>query len=227
MGSCKRKPVIAVDGPAGVGKSTIAISLARELDLTYVETGALYRAVGLAARRAGTDLNDHAALGEVAAGMEILFRFEEGVNRVFLQGEDVTALLRNPDAGPLASRVSAVPEVRAALLELQRAFGREGGAVAEGRDIGTVVFPDADFKFFLAADPAERARRRHLQLQGMGKEVNFDQLLAEIKERDHQDSTRALAPLKAADDAIIVDTTHMHADEVTRTLLERVWREGS
>jgi GTPase len=225
MDSAKRKPVIAVDGPAGVGKSTIAIALARELGLTYVETGALYRAVGLAAERAGADLECAAVLGAVAAGMEVVFRFQDDVNHVFLDGEDVTDLLRSPEMGTLASKVSAVPEVRAALLELQRDFGRAGGAVAEGRDIGTVVFPDADYKFFLVADPEERARRRHLQLQNMGEEVDFDGLLAEIKERDHQDSTRAIAPLKAADDAIVVDTTSLQADEVTRDLLARVRRK--
>ncbi len=220
----KGKLVVAVDGPAGVGKSTLAISLAREFDLTYVETGALYRAIGWLARDNGVSHDDEDGLADIAASLPITFSLEGTVNRVNLNGMDVTTLLRGPEMGPLASQVSAKPRVRSALLQRQREFARVGGAVAEGRDIGTVVFPDADVKFFLVADVEERARRRYLQLQEAGEKVSMAELVEEIGARDRQDSGRAVAPLKAANDAIIVDTTHLSVEGVLEVLREHVRR---
>jgi cytidylate kinase len=222
MAESRRKIVVAVDGPAGVGKSTLAIALAREFNLTYVETGALYRAVGLVAREQGVDSDDEVGLARIAQTLPVTFSLEGELNRVLLDGRDVTAELRGPEMGPLASQVSAKPKVRAALLELQRAFARAGGAVAEGRDIGTVVFPEADVKFFLVADVEVRAHRRFLQLAKMGKQVPMAELVREIGARDQRDSGRAVAPLKAAQDAIEVDTTHLTIDGVLEVMRAHV-----
>jgi len=223
--------VVALDGPAGVGKSTVAMAIARELSLTYVETGALYRAVAFKARSEGIPLDDHPAVAQVAQALQVSFRVEGELNRVFLDGEDVTFALRGQDVSPLASQVSAQPGVRAALLEVQRAFARTGrGAVAEGRDIGTVVFPEARFKFFLTADVRTRALRRYHQLEAMGGRPVLAELEQEIAARDRQDSERAVAPLKAASDAVVIDTSRVNAAQVIALILERIrasstWQE--
>jgi cytidylate kinase len=227
MGEQSRPLVVALDGPAGVGKSTVAMRIARELGLAYVETGALYRAVGLVAQRRGLSMDDEAGLARLAAGLAVSFRMDGDTNHVLLDGEDVTAALRLPHMGPVASRVSAYPAVRTALLALQRGFGeRLPGAVAEGRDIGTVVFPNATHKFFLTGEVQERVRRRHKQLLGAGRNVPVESLVAEIEERDRADSGRKVAPLVPAGDAVVIDTTRIDADEVVRRILARV-REGS
>lgn len=219
--------VIALDGPAGVGKSTVAMAVAQALGLAYVETGALYRAVALLAHRAGVSLADHAGLAVLAADMQVQFTMLDGVNHVVLNGEDVTEILRRPEMGPAASDVSAIPEVRKALLELQRGFGRRmPGAVAEGRDIGTVVFPQAGHKFFLIADVDERVRRRVTQLEFKGKSVSAEEVRDEIEARDQADSGRKVAPLRPASDAVILDSTRLDAAQVIEVILETVRRNN-
>ena len=223
----RARPIVAIDGPAGAGKSTVAQRVADALGFVLVDTGAMYRVVALSARNAGIPWDQGARVGQLAA--ELVKRqalgFERkpgGGIRVNLDGEDVSLTIRTPDIGMGASQVSAHPEVRAALLELQRQAGREGGVVLEGRDIGTVVFPDADVKFFLTARPEIRARRRFEELSAKGQTVTFDQTLAETLRRDEQDSGRAHAPLRQADDAIAVDSSDSPVDEVVNQMVARV-----
>jgi cytidylate kinase len=212
--------VIAIDGPAGAGKSTLARALARALGYAYVDSGAMYRVVGLAAYERGIDLADVHALGPLVDTLDFELRPEPAGQRVILEGRDVTDAIRTAAAGERASRVAAIPGVRAALVARQRALGRTGGIVMDGRDIGTVVFPDADCKFFVTASVAERARRRALELG-----ATADQLPAlqhDIETRDRRDSERAHSPLAAASDAERVDTTGHSVDALVTRLLERV-----
>jgi cytidylate kinase len=223
MESASDRIVVALDGPAGVGKSTVAMAIARELSLTYVETGAIYRAVAFKARSEGIPLDDLDGVAAVARSLDISFRVDGDINHVFLDGQDVTMALRGQDVSPLASKVSAQAAVRAALLDVQRSFVRSGrGAVAEGRDIGTIVFPQASFKFFLTADVRTRALRRFHQLEEMGRRPVLAELEEEIAARDRQDTERAVAPLKAAPDAVVVDTSRLTADQVIQVILERI-----
>lgn len=219
--------IVAIDGPAGAGKSTVARRLADKLDYVLVDTGAMYRAVALAATRAGVPWNDServAGLARAIVGARSL-TFERdsrlGV-RVKLAGEDVSEAIRTPAIAQGASTVSAQPEVRRALLELQRQAGADGGVVLEGRDIGTVVFPDAEVKFFLTASPEVRAHRRHEELVAKGQNVTFDETLAEVKERDARDEGRAVAPLRKAETAVLVDSTEMTIDETVTFMLAKV-----
>ena len=216
-------PIVAIDGPAGAGKSTVARELARRLGFTIVDTGAIYRAVALAAQRAGIGWEDDAALARLLdGGLEISFAPAGDGQRVLLHGEDVTAAIRTPEISRGASVVSARPVVRQKLLGLQRQLGRGAvrGAVLEGRDIGTVVFPDADVKFFLTANDEARAARRHAELLDKGLPVPLGEVLADQRRRDKDDSERAIAPLKPAPDAVVIDTTGMDPDEV----VERCYR---
>lgn len=215
-----RPPVIAIDGPAGAGKSTVARALAARLGLFLLDTGAIYRTVALAASRANIPFSDGKRLGELAAGLQIRFDPE---GRVWLFGEDVSTAIRTPEMSQGASTVSAHPEVRAALLELQRRLARTGGCVVEGRDIGTVVLPDAQVKIFLTASLEVRARRRYDELTARGVAVDLGATLRELAERDHRDSTREVAPLKAAADAVPVDTSGLTQVEVVDEL-ERLCR---
>ena len=222
----RRLPVVAIDGPAGAGKSTIARRVAGALGFLLVDTGALYRSVALAAQRAAVPWNDAGAVASVAARLAadqalVIVADTEGT-RVLLDGVDVSLAIRSPDISLGASAVSAVPAVRAALLEMQRSQARGGGVVLEGRDIGTVVIPDAEAKFFVTASPEVRARRRFDELCERGARVSFEQTLAEVIERDHADSHRAVAPLRPADDAELVDTSSMSIDGVVAHLVERV-----
>jgi cytidylate kinase len=223
----RRRPIVAIDGPAGAGKSTVARKLADELGFTLVDTGALYRAVALAAQREGVAWDDESNVVAVARRVEVSRSLrlvpdaEKGV-RVMLDGQDVSDAIRTADMGMGASRVSAIGGVRAALLDLQRQAGESGGVVLEGRDIGTVVFPDAEVKFFLTASPEIRAQRRYDELVLRGQKVDYAATLAEVKLRDEQDTNRPIAPLRRADDAIFVDSSNRPADEIVAEMARRV-----
>jgi CMP/dCMP kinase len=215
-------PIVAIDGPAGAGKSTVARQLAGRLGFSMVDTGAIYRAVALSASRAGVAWDDDAALDSLLAPPEKLgLSFAEG-DRVLLHGDDVTQAIRTPEISRGASVVSARPIVRQRLLGLQRELGRAArtGAVLEGRDIGTVVFPDADVKFFLTASDEARAQRRHAELAEKGVSVPLGEVLAGQRQRDRDDTERAIAPLRPARDAVVVDTT----DDDLDTVVERCFR---
>jgi cytidylate kinase len=206
--------VVAIDGPAGAGKSTTARLLAAKLGYTLLDTGAIYRVMALRARERGIAWEDGPGVASLADDLGLSFRLEDGINRVFAAGQDLSAAIRTPEISDGASRVSALPEVRAALLDIQRRLGAAGGVVVEGRDIGTVVFPEAKAKFFLTADTDERTRRRVAELRGAGRAVDPAQTRAEIVARDQRDSTRATAPLRKADDAIEIDSSALGVDEV-------------
>jgi len=209
------RPVVAIDGPSGAGKSTVARAVAKRLGFLYLDTGALYRAVGLKARAAGVDPHDDGAMARLCESLDLgLGAGADGATRVRLDGRDVTDDLRTEAVSALASAVSALPSVRARLLGLQRDAGARGGIVMDGRDVGTVVFPDAGVKVFLDADPEERARRRHAELAAKGHAADADATLRAVAERDAADRGRALAPLVEAPDAVRIDTTGMTLDEV-------------
>lgn len=217
------KAIVTIDGPSGAGKSTISRGLAARLHFTYLDTGAMYRAVGLALEQQGIDLADTAALKKCLAGIELtLLPNGDDDVRVLLNGEDVSQAIRTPEMGLLASRVSANPLVREKLTALQRQLGEKGGIVAEGRDMGTVVFPKAACKFFLSASAEERARRRQKQLAGKGQTVDYQEILDQISKRDYDDSRRELAPLKPADDAITVDSSRLDAAAVIDCMLASI-----
>jgi CMP/dCMP kinase len=220
------KIVVAIDGPAGAGKSTVSKRLAVRLGYRLLDTGAIYRAVALVSSRAQVSWDDAPALARLARELDIDFAFDGDVNRVRLAGVDESDAIRTPEISQGASKVSAHPEVRDALLDLQRRLGAAGGVVAEGRDIGTVVFPAAGAKFFLTAAPEVRARRRTDELRAAGKVVDEAATLKEIVERDERDSTRAVAPLKPADDAVLVDSTGLPIDEVVATMFDFVRQRG-
>jgi 3-phosphoshikimate 1-carboxyvinyltransferase len=216
-------PVVAIDGPSGSGKGTIARRVAQALGWHFLDSGALYRLVALAARRRGIDLDDAAALAGVAAGLDVRFDITaSGEERILLDGDVVTSAIRTEEAGSGASRVAALQAVRDALLGRQRAFRRPPGLVADGRDMGTQVFPDATLKVFLTASPAERAKRRHKQLKDKGIDVSLAALSRDIEERDRRDSERSVAPLVAAEDARVLDSTGLSIDAVTKTVLDWV-----
>jgi cytidylate kinase len=218
--------VVAIDGPAGAGKSTAAKKLAARLGYAFLDTGAIYRAVALEARRLGVDWADADAVAAVARAIEIAFEPRADVNAVLVGGRDVTTQIRTPEMSDGASRVSAHPPVRAALLGLQRRLGSHASIVAEGRDMGTVVFPDAGAKFFLTASPEERARRRAQELAAAGRPADAAAVLQDILERDQRDSTRAAAPLRRADDAIEIDSGGLSPDQVVEKMAVIVGTRG-
>ena len=228
----RSQPIVAIDGPAGAGKSTVARRLAEVLGFVLVDTGALYRAVALAALKTGVARQDAGAVGDLAHALverhAIAFERDTGRGpRVLLDGEDVTDAIRTPDVGMGASTVSAYKPVRDALLDLQRQAGRAGAVVLEGRDIGTVVFPDAEAKFFLTARAEVRARRRFDELVAAGGHATFEETLADLERRDEQDTSRAIAPLRQAPDAVLVDSSDMGADEAVAFMAARVRSIGS
>lgn len=213
---------IAIDGPAGAGKSSVARGVARELGYIYVDTGALYRTIGLYARRTDTDLSNEAAVNEMLGSITVELKFINGEQRVFLNGEDVSPLIRSADISMMASRVSALPPVRAFLLELQRDLARKNNVIMDGRDIGTVVLPDAQIKLFLTASAECRAERRCKEWAEKGEPMDFQQVLAEIKERDYNDSHRAIAPLKPAEDAQVIDNSDWTLEKSIATITELI-----
>ena len=215
------RPIIAIDGPVGVGKSTVARALARELGFRYVNTGAMYRAVAVAARERGLSPDQpdiEARLGELLGSLTITLESE----RILLDGRDVTPMLAEPEIGELASRLSTFAVVRQRMRELQQAMGRDGGLVMEGRDIGTAVFPDAEFKFYLDAEVAVRAQRRFAELAAKGVPVTREQVLAQLLERDRRDSSRELAPLRCADDAFVIDSSRFTVAQVLAQIQSRI-----
>ncbi|CAB5527931.1 (d)CMP kinase [Stutzerimonas stutzeri] len=220
----KPVPVITIDGPSGSGKGTVAALLAGKLGWNFLDSGALYRLLAFAARNHGVDLTNEEALKVLAEHLDVQFgAARDGHGMVIiLEGEDVTEAIRNETVGAGASQVAALPVVRAALLQRQKAFREAPGLVADGRDMGTVVFPDAPLKIFLTASAEERARRRYLQLKARGDDVNLASLLEEIRERDERDTQRAVAPLKPAEDAIQLDSTTLSIEEVLQRILSEV-----
>ena len=205
------KPIsIAIDGPSGAGKSSIARKTAERFGFLYIDTGAIYRTVGLAAYRRGITPQDTSAVISMLPELHIELRHgDDGVQRMYLDGEDVSETIRLPEISMYASGVSAIPEVRAYLMEMQRSFARTQNVIMDGRDIGTVVLPDAGLKIFLTASSEARARRRQLELENKGQHVPFEEVLREMEQRDKNDTSRAAAPLRAAEDAVRLDTTEL------------------
>ena len=217
---------VAIDGPVGAGKSTVARESAKRLGFIYADTGALYRAIGLYAVRKGVEDNsaDNYAerVTELLPGITVEIKLENGTQKVFLCGEDVSEEIRQPKISMAASAVSAIPAVRDFLLELQRSIARENNVLMDGRDIGTVVLPSANVKIFITASPEIRARRRFEELVNKGVETDFDQVLADLNRRDYQDSHRAVAPLKMAEDAVLLDTSELDFEQSVQSVVDLV-----
>lgn len=211
---------VAIDGPAGAGKSTIARTAAKALGFVYADTGALYRAVGLYVLRQGKNTNDPEAVASLLPEILLELKFQNGVQHIFLNGEDVSEAIRTPKASMAASAVSALPAVRQFLFDLQRDIAKNSDCVMDGRDIGTVVLPQAQVKIFLTAAPEARAMRRYKELQAKGAKDSFEEVLADLKQRDYNDSHRAVAPLKPAEDSILVDTTELTLEQSIQKVIE-------
>lgn len=217
-----RPPILAIDGPAGAGKSTVARGAAEHLKMAYIDTGAMYRGVALEAARTGIDPADAAALTRLAQSLKFEFTPGEVGNSLRVNGEEVGDAIRNPEISDLASRISTIPGVREALVKAQRDMGACGGVVMEGRDISTVVFPDAEVKIYLDASAEERAKRRMRDLIAQGRQVTFEQVLRDIQERDDRDSSRSESPLRRADDAFLICSDEMDAAAVVQKVTEIV-----
>ncbi len=219
--------IIAIDGPAGSGKSTIAKLLAQRLGFTYIDTGAMYRAVALKVKKNGINPEDKEKIIKILENTKIELKPDKNGVKVFLDGEDVSSLIRTEEIGKIASKIARIPEVRKKLVQLQRELGKKAkNAVIEGRDTGTVIFPDAELKIFMTASPEERAKRRYKELKEKGLNVSYETILREIKERDYLDETRKDSPLKPAKDAVIIDTTGKSLEEVLNQVLSLVEERG-
>ena len=205
---------VAIDGPAGAGKSTIAKLVAKEKGYIYVDTGAMYRGLAIHFLNRGIDPEDRDAVAEACRDAEVTIGYEDGVQQIYLNGENVTSILRTEETGNMASKTSAIPEVREKLLELQRSLAREKDVIMDGRDIGTNILPDADVKIYLTASVETRARRRYDELREKGEDCSLEEISRDIKERDERDMTREIAPLKKADDAVLVDSSDMTIQQV-------------
>lgn len=216
---------IAIDGPSGAGKSTLAKALARSLNIHYLDTGAMYRAVAYAALSAGISVKDETAVARLLEDIDLKTVYVGDEQQILLGGVNVMPYIRTPEISTAASDISALPCVRMKLVDMQREVARQYDVVLDGRDIGTYVLPDAPYKFFLTADAAERARRRHAELISRGIDKEYSDVLCEMLQRDANDSSRALAPLKQANDAILIDATHLDADAVLELVLSKLKRE--
>jgi CMP/dCMP kinase len=214
--------IVAIDGPSGAGKSTLAKRVAKEFGLTYLDTGAMYRALALKVLRQRLDLADDLNLSELVGSTEIDLIARDGRVQVLLDGEEVSDLIRTPEVSQMASKVSALRIVRQRMLELQRRLGRKGSVVAEGRDIGTVVFPEAEVKIYLDASTEERARRRFEELRKAGRMVSLEETLREMAERDKRDSERDLAPLRRAENAVVIDSSALDAQAVAERVIQAI-----
>ncbi|MBQ3903582.1 MAG: (d)CMP kinase [Eubacterium sp.] len=212
---------VAIDGPAGAGKSTVAKAAAKELGYIYVDTGALYRTVALSAQRKGI-LDDNEKIIEMLGSIKVELGYDDGVQKVYLNGEDVSALIRTPEISMGASNVSAIPKVREFLLELQRDIARKNNVIMDGRDIATVVLPNADVKIFLFASPECRAQRRYKELIEKGEDVKYEDVLADVNQRDYQDSHREIAPLKPSEESIMCDTSELNLEESIQAVINIV-----
>jgi cytidylate kinase len=219
-----RKIVIAIDGPAGSGKSTVGRQLAQRLGYHYLDTGAMYRVAALKAEELSIDVDNEDKLGKVCSGLEIVFIQDGDEIKTFCNGKDVSEAIRRPEISALASEVSTKKAVRGVLVEIQRKMGAGGGVVAEGRDIGTVVFSGAALKFFLDATPEERGKRRFKELTGKGIRVSLEETVAEMRRRDQRDRMRKVAPLRKAPDAVVIDSTDMTIDEVVEEMFKEARR---
>lgn len=214
--------IVTIDGPSGAGKSTLAKRVAKEFGLTYLDTGAMYRALAVKLLRRGLDLADDESLTKLVGSTEIDLAERNGRVEVLLDGEEVSDLIRTPEVSQMASRASALQVVRKRMLELQRALGRRGNVVAEGRDIGTVVFPGAQVKIYLDASAQERARRRFKELRAAGRTVSLEETLRDMEERDKRDRERDLAPLRKAEDAVAIDSSALDADGVAERVIQAI-----
>jgi len=219
-------PVITVDGPSGAGKGTLSARLTQFLGWHFLDSGALYRLTGLAATNHGVAFDNEPALSLLAEHLDVRFDSSGERTLIFLEGDDVTDTIRTEDVGAMASKVAAVQVVRDALLNRQRAFQEAPGLVADGRDMGTVIFPEAELKLFLTASPEERAKRRYLQLKDKGHDVSIARLAEEIRLRDERDTNRSVSPLKPADDAFVIDSSGLNIDEVTDLAIQQVKKKG-
>jgi len=214
--------VVAIDGPSGAGKSTITRLLSERIGYIHIDTGAMFRAVALAVKRAGVSIDDEEALAGVCRSVNISFVRDAAPCRVICNGEDISEAIRTPEISMLTSRISEKKTVRETLLSQQREMGRDGGVILEGRDIGTAVFPDAEVKFFLTASAEERGKRRYLELRERGEAVTLEQTVADVRQRDDQDSRREHAPLRRAKDAIEIDTTGLSIDEALKIMEDKI-----